>query len=167
MSFYQQTLASFIINTYDLRIYYDSERPEELVSQSCPALCDPMECSLPGSPVHEFSRQEYWVDCHSILLGILWTQVSNPGVLHCRQTLYQLIHQGSPESTVQRLKVYVLFGTLGVRSVLIWFWSQTGLLGMIWRKLLKPLWFKICDRIITAKRYFFFFFLRFPFFNIL
>ena len=60
MSFYQQTLASFIINTYDLRIYYDSERPEELVSQSCPALCDPMECSLPGSPVHEFSRQEYW-----------------------------------------------------------------------------------------------------------
>ena len=60
MSFYQQTLASFIINTYDLRIYYDSERPEVLVSQSCPALCDPMECSLPGSSVHEFSRQEYW-----------------------------------------------------------------------------------------------------------
>ena len=23
------------------------------VAQSCPALCDPMDCSLPGSPVHE------------------------------------------------------------------------------------------------------------------
>ena len=32
-----------------------------LVAQSCPTLCDPMDCSLPGSSVHgEFSRQEYW-----------------------------------------------------------------------------------------------------------
>ena len=45
---------------YDLRIYYDSQRPEVLVSQSCPNLCDPMAYSLPGSSVHEFSRQEYW-----------------------------------------------------------------------------------------------------------
>ena len=25
-----------------------------------PALCDPMDCSQPGSSVHGFSRQEYW-----------------------------------------------------------------------------------------------------------
>ena len=31
-----------------------------LVVQSCPALCNPMDCSPPGSSVHEFSRQEYW-----------------------------------------------------------------------------------------------------------
>ena len=30
------------------------------VSQSCPTLCDLMDCSLPGSSVTEFSRQEYW-----------------------------------------------------------------------------------------------------------
>ena len=24
-----------------------------LVAQSCPTLCDPMDCSLPGSSVHE------------------------------------------------------------------------------------------------------------------
>ena len=30
-----------------------------LVAQSCPTLCDPMDCSLPGSFV-EFSRPEYW-----------------------------------------------------------------------------------------------------------
>ena len=29
--------------------------------QSCPTLCDPMDCSSPGSSVHGgFSRQEYW-----------------------------------------------------------------------------------------------------------
>ena len=28
--------------------------------QQCPTLCDPMDCSPPGSSVHGFSRQEYW-----------------------------------------------------------------------------------------------------------
>ena len=28
--------------------------------QSCLTLCDPMDCSLPGSSVCGFSRQEYW-----------------------------------------------------------------------------------------------------------
>ena len=31
-----------------------------LVGQSCPALCDPMDCSPPVSSVRGFSRQEYW-----------------------------------------------------------------------------------------------------------
>ena len=32
-----------------------------LVTQSRPTLCDPMDCSLPGSSLSmEFSRQEYW-----------------------------------------------------------------------------------------------------------
>ena len=29
-------------------------------SQSCPALCDPLDCSLLGSSVHGIARQEYW-----------------------------------------------------------------------------------------------------------
>ena len=29
-------------------------------TQSCPTLCDPMECNLSGSSVHGISRQEYW-----------------------------------------------------------------------------------------------------------
>ena len=28
--------------------------------QLCPTLCDPMDYSLPGFSVMEFSRQEYW-----------------------------------------------------------------------------------------------------------
>ena len=33
---------------------------ESEVAQSCPILCDPMDCSPPGFSIHEFSRQEYW-----------------------------------------------------------------------------------------------------------
>ena len=35
-------------------------KSESEVAQSCPTLCDPMDCSLPGSSVHGISRQEYW-----------------------------------------------------------------------------------------------------------
>ena len=31
-----------------------------LIAQSCPTLCDPMDCHQPGSSVHGLSRQEYW-----------------------------------------------------------------------------------------------------------
>ena len=33
---------------------------ESEVSQSCPTLSDPMDCSPPGPPSMGFSRQEYW-----------------------------------------------------------------------------------------------------------
>ena len=33
---------------------------------------------------------------HSLLQGIFPSQGSNPGLLHCRQILYRLSHQGSP-----------------------------------------------------------------------
>ena len=36
------------------------EKSESEVTQSCLTLCDPMDCNLPGSSVHGFSRQEYW-----------------------------------------------------------------------------------------------------------
>ena len=29
--------------------------------QSCPSLCDPMDCSLRGFSIHAFSRQEHWI----------------------------------------------------------------------------------------------------------
>ena len=31
-----------------------------LVTQSCPTLFDPMDCSAPGSSVHRILQQEYW-----------------------------------------------------------------------------------------------------------
>ena len=68
-----------------------------LVAQSCPALCNPVDCSPPGSSVHRDSPgQNAGVGCHALLQGIFPTPESNPGLLHCRWILYCLSHQGSP-----------------------------------------------------------------------
>ena len=65
-----------------------------LVAQSCLTLCDPMDCSPPGSSVcGDSPGKNTGVDCHALLKGILPTQVSNPGLLHCRQILFHLSHQ--------------------------------------------------------------------------
>ena len=40
---------------------------------------------------------------HSLLQGILPTQGLNPGLLHCRQILYRLSHQGSPKPFTSKL----------------------------------------------------------------
>ena len=40
----------------------------------------------------EFSRPQYW--SLSLLQEIFPTHGSNPGLLHCRQILYQVIHKG-------------------------------------------------------------------------
>ena len=63
-------------------------------AQSCPTLCDPMDCSPPGSSVHGifffffFSGKNTGVGCHFLLQGIFLIQGSNLCLLHCRQTLY-------------------------------------------------------------------------------
>ena len=68
-----------------------------LVAQLCPALCNPMDCSLPGTSVHGGSPgKNTGAGCHTLRQGIFPTQGSNPGLLHCRQILYHLSHQGSP-----------------------------------------------------------------------
>ena len=41
------------------------------------------------------------MDCHALLQGIFLSQGWNPGLLHCRQILYHLSHQGSPAFTAQ------------------------------------------------------------------
>ena len=67
-----------------------------LVAQSSPTVCDPMDCSLPGSSVHGDSPgKNTGGGCHAVLQGIFLTQKSNPGLPHFRQTLYRLSHQGS------------------------------------------------------------------------
>ena len=68
-----------------------------LVTQSCPTLCNLMDCSPPGSSVHgDCPGKNTGVGCHALLQGIFPTQGSNPGLPHCKQILYHLSHQGSP-----------------------------------------------------------------------
>ena len=67
--------------------------------QSCPTLCNPVDCSPPGSSVHGDSPgRNTRVNYCALLQGIFPTQGSNLGLLHCRWVLYQLSHQGSPGS---------------------------------------------------------------------
>ena len=63
----------------------------------CLTLCNPVDCSPPGSSVHGDSPgKNTGVSCHVLLQGIFQTQESNPDLSHCRHTLYCLSHQGSP-----------------------------------------------------------------------
>ena len=75
---------------------WDSQVPyvKMKVTQSYLTLCDPMDCSLPGSSVHGI-LQARRVGSHCLLQGIFPTQGLNPGLLHCRQILYHLSCQGS------------------------------------------------------------------------
>ena len=58
-------------------------------------LCDPMYCNLPGSSIHGiFPGKNTRVGCHFLFQGIFLTQGLKPGLLHSRQTLYPLSHQG-------------------------------------------------------------------------
>ena len=58
-------------------------------AQSCPTLWNPMDCSPPGSSVHEISQAGILeVGCHFLLKGIFPTQGPNPHFLHCRWILY-------------------------------------------------------------------------------
>ena len=61
----------------------DSATPWIVARLLCP-------CDSPGN--------NSGVGCHSILQGIFPTQESNPGLLHCRQILYCLSPQGSPQN---------------------------------------------------------------------
>ena len=64
------------------------------LTQSCLTLCDPMDCSPPGSSVHGIfqARMLEWVAIPS-------SRGSNLGLLHCQQILYHLSYQGSPQGT--------------------------------------------------------------------
>jgi len=44
----------------------------------------------------DFQGKNTGVGCHFLLQGIFPTQGSNPGLLRCRQILYQLSCEGSP-----------------------------------------------------------------------
>ena len=76
-----------------------------LVTQLCLTLCDPMDCSVPGSSFHRIWNNG--VGSHSLLQRIFPTH-GNPGLLHCRQILYCL----SPYcATREVLKAWFILNT--------------------------------------------------------
>ena len=68
-----------------------------LVTQSCLTLHDLMDCSPPGSSVHNDSPgKNTGVGCHALLQGVFPTKGVNVGLPHCRRILHHLSHKGSP-----------------------------------------------------------------------
>ena len=70
-----------------------------------PTLCDPVDCSPPGSSIHGILQAQVleWVAIPFSRESSL-IQGRNPGVLHGRQILHHLSHQGSPMFKVSVLK---------------------------------------------------------------
>ena len=67
-----------------------------LDAQSCPTLCNTVDCSTPGSSVFGGSPgKNTGVGYHTLIQGIFQTQGLIPGLLHCTWILYCLRHQGS------------------------------------------------------------------------
>ena len=58
--------------------------PAAMSLQSCLALCDTMDCSLPDSSVHGMNSpgKHTGVGCHALLQGIFLTQGPNLYLLH-------------------------------------------------------------------------------------
>ena len=75
-----------------------------LVAQSCPTLCDPTDCRMPGSSVHGNSPgKNTRVGFHALVQGIFPTQGSNPGLPHCRLNLYHLSYK---EALTKRIQLF-------------------------------------------------------------
>ena len=83
-----------------------------LVAQSCLTLCNPTDCSLPGSSINPWNspRKNTGVGTHSFLQGIFPTQGSKPCLPHCRKILYCLSHKcnnlGEIKSTLRSIRKF-------------------------------------------------------------
>ena len=88
-----------------------------LVTQSCPTLCNLMDCSPPGSSVHGDSPgKNTGVGCNALLQGTFPTQGLNPGLPHCRWIRYQLSYQGSPINMLI-LPKYIIYASVQFSSI--------------------------------------------------
>ena len=82
-----------------------------------------MDCSLPSTSVlGDSPGKNTGVGCHALLQGIFPTQGSNPGLLHSRQILYQLRHQGSLvylNKYLKTVKTNQSIETLKINSIIL------------------------------------------------
>ena len=71
-------------------------KSESEVAQSCPTLSDPMDCSLPGSSIHEIFQARVLEWDAIAACGNFPDQGSNSFLLHWQAESLPLSHQGSP-----------------------------------------------------------------------
>ena len=73
----------------------DTDHMCVLITQLCPTLSDPVDCSSPGFPVHGILQVRIlkWI-ATPFSRGSSLSRGLNSGLPHCRQILYHLSHQG-------------------------------------------------------------------------
>ena len=93
-----------------------------------------MDCSPPGSSVHGILWARICERVHSLFQGIFPIQGLNLGLLHGKQILYHLSHQGNP------LHICPWLYKCLDDTVLSWghqkmghFWKQVTFNGSLWR----------------------------------
>ena len=87
-------------------------------TQSYSVLCDPKDCSLPGSSFHgNFLSKNTGVDCHFLLQEIFPILGSNLHLLHLQVDSLPLRHRGSPQ--------YVLISYLFL-YIIVWRQNQVN-----------------------------------------
>ena len=86
-------LESSAVATGKEKVNFHSHPKEVKVIQSCLTLCDPMDYTVHGT----LQARTLELGSLSFLQGIFPTQGLNSGLPHCRQSLYQLSHKGSPK----------------------------------------------------------------------
>ena len=97
---------------YTQKLFSLVESKESEVVQSCQTLCDPMDACTKLLRPWDFQGKSTGVGCHFLLQGIFPTQGSNPGLSHCRQTLYHLSHQDGIVTLIINAKHSTLLGCL-------------------------------------------------------
>ena len=101
--------------SYDFPVVmYGCEKSE--VAQLCLTLCDPMDTRLLCP--WDLLGKSTGVGCHFLLQGIFLTQGSNPGLPHCRQTLYHQSHQGCESWTIRKAECWRIDGFK------LWYWRR-------------------------------------------
>ena len=78
--------------------------------QSCPTLCDPMDCSPPGSSVHGILQARLkWVAMSSSKGSSQPRDQTRISYVSCigRRVLYHYCHQGSPICSTENIKLKI------------------------------------------------------------
>ena len=89
-------LCLFFCFAYRVCIFLNQRTLKCVITQSCPTLCDPVDCNWPGSSVHGIFQAKNKARI------LEWVAIS-----FSRGSLYPLSHQGSPENIKTFLQLQI------------------------------------------------------------
>ena len=102
-------LSKFIVEASNILTVFRNGAIEEVkwseVAQSCPTLCDPMDCSPPGSLVHGIFRQEYCSGLPFPVPGDLPNPGTEPGSPALQADALPSETQGKPQRLNEVIRI--------------------------------------------------------------